>query len=287
MIAVNINGLGNCALSFRTLGKIPGLQIIRTLPLYLETHTLAAKMHRQTHDSTCLRALVGIALLAGRAAAVCIGWEQKSESIQTAYSYSSRDTQVVDQLACPADAKADCLFDRKSYDITIDRHIVGDVFGTWLDLPDEEADGIFKLAQDGFNKAIKAIYRDDDNRNQSYDFITRKATVTTSYLLSDDSILEVEPAINKSLAWVPFSIYSTGVLSNCSNGTLNDWTVTATASYLKQDKALNNMTVMAGTWAASSSNATDQPNGAPSLVKRSTSSVIAGLMVVTMILAFV
>ncbi|KAL7626547.1 hypothetical protein AAE478_003319 [Parahypoxylon ruwenzoriense] len=244
-------------------------------------------MRRQSRDSTYLRALMGIAMLAGTAAAVCSSWDPENSRMDTPSGFSNIYTQEVDQMVCPADSDEDCHFDRKSYDITAERDLLNDG-GLPLDLNDqEELDAIFKLAADVFNKAIPG-----GNTTEPREFITRKATVNTGSLMANSGILEVEPAINKSLVWTSYYAYSTGILSGCSNETLNNKKVTAAAPYLVRDENedQNDQTVLAGGWGSVFYNITERDNNKNeglSLMKRSTSSAISGLLVVITVLAFV
>ncbi|KAK6069397.1 hypothetical protein SCUP234_10709 [Seiridium cupressi] len=242
-------------------------------------------MHHPARGSISLLALVGITLLAGSVAAVCTNWTQERTNMDTGSDFSAHESPLVDQLACPADSDSNCYFTRKSYTITAERELLSEG-GFPLGLPEDEADAIFQLAQDGYNNATTSRI---SNTTVYREFVTRTGTVTTMYAGATDLILQVKPAYSATLEYTPFLLYSWGTLSGCSNETLNNATIMATAPYLAVDEHQGNQTVIAGTWGSSAYNMTedDKENGVASFVQRSTSSAIAGLMVSTVVLAFV
>lgn len=227
-----------------------------------------------------LSILLAIGLLGDAATAVCTNWTQDTYSVDDASSFSTTYSIPVDVLVCPSDATANCYFNQQSYDITDKRELRADNMISPLVLPDDEMEAIFQLAQDGFNQEIPKNPRE---------FIDRNGTVTSTTLDEDSIILEVQPGKNKTLLWVSFHLYSTGVLSGCTNETLNNLTVMATSPYLTQDKQRNNMTVLAGGWASVSSNATnstqdgDDESGAGSL--RTSIGSVAGTLMMALTVA--
>ncbi|KAJ3560762.1 hypothetical protein NPX13_g9193 [Xylaria arbuscula] len=193
--------------------------------------------------STISTVLTGLALWSGTTSAVCTGWDQTNRNIDDGSAFSTSQSQVVDNLLCPADSQSSCHFDRKSYDITAERILYNSNIRS-LDLPKDEADAIFQLAQDGFNEETPKL-------RPKWEFKTIKtkvSTESTNILYYDSPILEVKPGLNKSLLWTSFYGYSAGVLSGCTNETLNNMTITAATPYLQKEPRLNNQTVLAGTW---------------------------------------
>lgn len=238
---------------------------------------------------------MGFAALAGTTTAVCTNWEQGRAHIDDGGSFSNHYTKSVDQLTCPASSDDDCEFAPKYYDFTAERDLLGAGGLPLGDLPEDELEAIFQLAADGFAQEFPASNGSNGSTNSTVEFKTLTTTLSTQDLPdSVDQVLEVDPAVNKTLTWTSYYVYSTGTLSGCSNETLNNVTVTAAAPYFTQDGSRNNQAVLAGGWGSISSNITGQQQGqddaqgaAMSLVKRSAGTAISGLVVVTMVLAFV
>jgi hypothetical protein len=229
-----------------------------------------------------LSLLLGTAVLGDVAAAVCTNWTQGRVLVDGTNGFANTYSIPVDSVVCSANATKDCYFTRQDYEVTDKRDLFVTVNMDPLGLSDEETDAIFKLAQDGFNNEV----------TQQREFITRNGTVTTTTLSESSRILQAKPGKNVTLFWTSYHLYSTGTLSGCSNETLNNMTVTATAPYLAQDEDQNNKTVLAGSWGSvansivnSSSHGTsgDDKNRAVSLYT-STGSMVGMLM---MVLGFV
>lgn len=193
-------------------------------------------------SSPCLNIFLVTSLLADIAAAVCTNWTQVGVDIN---GDILRHYIPVDVLLCPSDAKEICYFNQKSYDITDKRELLSSDLLSSLAFTDEDTEVIFKLAQDGFNEKVPESPRE---------FVDRNGTVTTTTLDKDAIALRAEPGMNTTLMWFSFRLYSTGILSGCTNETLNNLTITATSSYLTEDEE------MAGVWGSISKNVTN-PNG--------------------------
>ncbi|KAI1847534.1 hypothetical protein JX266_006386 [Neoarthrinium moseri] len=243
-------------------------------------------LHDFHNKLTGVSILLAIALLGCTVGATCTGWKHDRISLDDGSQFSNHYSVFLDQLACPINATEDCQFARRSYDITAERDLVNGG-GRSLDLPSDEAEAIFRLAQDSFNKEINR--GNTKNTTTLKEFITRNATVSTQSLqiLGEDSIiLQVEPGTNETLLWTSFYMYSTGTLDGCTNETLNNMTITAAAPYLTQEPRLNNLTVLAGTWAAAGTKISDdKTNGVASLVKGSFDNTIPWIVVTTLIVA--
>ncbi|KAI0198228.1 hypothetical protein F4808DRAFT_267018 [Astrocystis sublimbata] len=221
---------------------------------------------------TASTTLIGLALWSSTASAVCTGWDQDHFSIDDGSRFSTHFSQTVDVMQCPADSQSSCQFDRKSYDITAERALESGVRS--LDLPEDEADAIFKLVQRAFNKEL--------NSNKTWEFKTIETNVSTestNILGTDSIILEVKPGENKSLEWTSFYAYSFGMLSGCTNETLNNMTVMAATPYLDKEPRLNNRTVLAGTWGSVVPHDDDNDSGASSFKVGATSAWVVAIMV--------
>lgn len=192
--------------------------------------------------------LLGVLILVDTTAAVCTNWTHRPNrrghwSVRV-YGY---DDRTVDTLVCPADAGNDCDFSQRAYDfnITVKPGIYTrnseDGFSRLepLVLPDEEADAIFEMAEDGFN-------REESRRDRRHlDFATIEGPLPTP----PRKCLKVRAGYTARLHFTPVLVLSRGTLGGCSNETLNNLTVTAATSeflYGGWDRPI----VIAGAWGA-------------------------------------
>ncbi|KAI0509182.1 hypothetical protein F5B22DRAFT_617985 [Xylaria bambusicola] len=229
------------------------------------------------HYTTTSTTLIGLALWSSAASAVCTGWDHDRIVIDDAYGFSNHQTQALDNMICPADSQSSCHFSPRTYDITAERTLESGIHT--LDLPEDETDAIFKLAQDAFNEDVK----------EPWEFKTIKTNVS-SEVEAGTIILEVKPGINKTLLWTSFYGYSIGVLSGCTNETLNNMTVMAGTPHFQKEPRLNNRTVLAGTWGASwpndDDNAEDDDDDDDSGASPLKSGTTAVWVIATMALAY-
>jgi len=183
----------------------------------------------------------------------------------TGSDFSNEFEQIVDILACPSSDNQTCMFQRKSYDIIIPRELN-------ISASPADADNIFYLAQQ--------YYGTGGSNYTAQPFITLNTTIsTTDTRQVSNLLLEVEPGKNKSLLWVPYMLYSFGNLGGCSNTSLDGVGVRAASPYLTKD--MNNNTVVAGGWAAGTTNiTTDGKSAAVSLKSDGMTGAFFGLVTV-------
>ncbi|KAK8039841.1 hypothetical protein PG993_008252 [Apiospora rasikravindrae] len=211
------------------------------------------------------------AVLSGTAAAVCTKWEQgdtSQESMNTGFSTDHG---------------------QNPHHIVVNPDVYTTTGGAARDrlmlASQEETDAIVKLAQDGYNKAVNNNRRLQQKKNVTTtgpeqdavgEFKTLEATIHPFlFALSDRT---VEPGSSATLNWLPFFRYSTGVLSGCSNETLDGRRVTVGAPYLAKE-ARKNASSIAGTWTKGSvteANDDDRRNRASALGKGGIGGAVLG-----------
>jgi hypothetical protein len=171
--------------------------------------------------------------------------------MDTGSSFLNTFGRLVDNLACPRNSDHSCLIAQRNYDVTLDRQLFnGSTLPEYTLNQLDEVDSIFSLAAQGFYKDHFLLLK---NVTKGYEFTTRTATVSTEHLSSRSKsvLLTVEPGKNKSLIWIPFVMYSAGILGDCSNTSLNGLEVTAISGYMALDS--QNQSALAGTWSAGTS----------------------------------
>ncbi|KAK7949032.1 uncharacterized protein PG986_009918 [Apiospora aurea] len=240
-----------------------------------------------------------VAVLSGTAAAVCTKWEQGDTSQESMNNgFSTDHGQVFERLACPAGAKSPCPFEQKPHHIVVKPDISSSVPKGREPLgltSQDETDAIVRLAQDGYNKAVSSNRRLQQKMNVTNtgpsqevvgEFRTLEATIHPFLFAISDRT--VEPGSSATLNWLPFFRYSTGVLSGCSNETLNGRRVTVGAPYLSKEARTNGSSI-AGTWTKGSvteANHDDKKSGASGLGKGSMRGVTLGCSVAALVLGF-
>lgn len=189
----------------------------------------------------------------------CTNWTSTRWSADGPSGYSNYGFIPLETLECPTGPNKTCTIARKSYDITAERKL--NISASAADI-----DNIFDLAQAGYGPRMNYT---------APPFITRMTTVSSQDL--SDIFVDVEPGMNKTLGWVPFLLYSSGILGECSNESLNGVGVMATAPYLMNNT--QNISSVGGTFMASSQNSTEE-NAAGSLRGSGLSGALFGMMAV-------
>ncbi|KAK7920298.1 hypothetical protein PG985_008320 [Apiospora marii] len=240
---------------------------------------------------SALLAAVALLSLSGPAAAVCTEWKQEGTSQEDMNDGYSGDHEIAfEELACPADAPAPCPFERgKPHHIVVVPDMYAHTHGVerlLLDSP-HERDVILELARDGYRQQAFAAGSGSDidpegATARSVDFKLLEETVYpfrnvrhaanrdpfgvphATVVPYTDSDRTVEPGSGAKLKWKSFWRTSTGVLSGCSNETLNGLRVTIGGPYLTINENTNSTTI-AGTWAKSKSVAVGPKNDGASL----------------------
>ncbi|KAK8093724.1 hypothetical protein PG997_000409 [Apiospora hydei] len=231
-----------------------------------------------------------VAVLSGTAAAVCTKWEQGDTSQESMNNgFSTDHGQVLERLDCPADAKSPCPFEQKPRHIVVKPEI-SSIVPTGREplvlASQEETDAIVRLAQDGYNRAVSNNRRLQQKMNTTTAGPKQEATIRPFLFAISDRT--VEPGNSATLNWLPFFRYSTGVLSGCSNETLNGRRVTVGAPYLAREARTNGSSI-AGTWTKGSvtdEKDDDAKSGASGLGKGSLGGVVLGCSVAALVSSF-
>ncbi|KAG4415386.1 hypothetical protein IFR04_011482 [Cadophora malorum] len=209
-------------------------------------------MHFLTLSSTFLYLLIFI-LLSTLApldiSATCTNWTRTRDrwydGLLTAVSPSLYIP--LESLACPLSTTSNttCTISRKTYPITVPRRL--NISATEYNLSDAEFENIFSLASTSFG-----LLRTNDSAPPP--FISRNTTVSSEDL--SGVFVDVEPGKNRTLYWVPYLLYSYGILGECANGSerLNGVGLLGNAPYLWANEM--NVSVVRGSFAARTENLT-------------------------------
>ena len=257
---------------------------------------------------TALLATVAVLCLAGPAAAVCTKWKQEGTSQEDmTHGYSGDHEIPLEQLACPADAAAPCPFDESSphrIEVAPDMYAHTHGIERLTLASDAETAAILQLAQDGFRAQAaddsdsapvadfrfqtlrETVYPFRNVRHADHDRAAGEPQQTVPYTDSDRT---VEPGSVAKLKWKSFWRTSTGVLSGCTNETLNGLHVVVGGPYLTMNE-FTNSTSIAGTWAKGKASAagpsSDKRNEASPLGKKGLGNAVFGCAVAALVSSF-
>jgi hypothetical protein len=133
--------------------------------------------------------------------------------MDTAYTnHSDHPAIALDHLSCPSSSKETCVFQRRTYQITVPARL-----------------NISASAVD--NTSILTLASEASTFNDTHPlFIDRNISVGTTDI--GNLFVEVKPGENGTLEWVPYLLHAVGTLEGCSNKSLNGMVVEATAPYL-------------------------------------------------------
>ncbi|KAK8054530.1 hypothetical protein PG994_009597 [Apiospora phragmitis] len=203
-----------------------------------------------------LQVPVAIVASATQALAVCTEWEH-SRNYENSQAEIPTDNQLeIEHLECPA-RKEDCrLAGPKEYNVTahpfielVGARVHGGNYPLPWALPRDEADAIYRLAEQGFND------EEDRARNRSarkdrpphhHRFAPLAGTVSSANL--SRSMLDVGAGHNVSLGWNPYHVISNGVLGGCSNETLNGKLVAVAAPFRGPRQEVDQTRLLDGVW---------------------------------------
>ncbi|KAI0160122.1 hypothetical protein GGR57DRAFT_520239 [Xylariaceae sp. FL1272] len=230
--------------------------------------------------SAVLSLILGLSLLQSTTATGCAIFDITGTYRDDGTSFSTSHSILLETKQCPRDATENCAFEQKTYDITAQRELSNGSSIDLLYLPQDEVEAIFDLVGD----ALTEDWYPNQNHTK-VNFSTISTTVDSHIFESDSTFLEIEPNQNKTLHWTGYYISAWGTLSNCTNTTLNNLTVTASTPYYTQQAKYNNRTMLAGQISASWTNITDE-SGAMSLMDRAVSSAMYASVLGTAVFAF-
>ncbi|EPE34352.1 hypothetical protein GLAREA_10046 [Glarea lozoyensis ATCC 20868] len=193
---------------------------------------------------TSVLAIPALLLLSDHVTAQCTNFTSTSRSSDTYSFFTSSNDVAVETLYCNETLSSPCYITPKKYAITAPRKL------NISSCPADE-ESIYQLAAQAYSS---------DNFTSS-EFITRNTSLTNVHV--GKTLLTVEPGIGKTLAWLPFQLYSAGRLSGCANSSLEGVYVLAQAPYeVNATKSTENGQlnvdgrVLAGTWSATQRNIT-------------------------------